>query len=137
MSWRDTTSEAAQADIDDLLDVALNMAEERLSERGQFVPFGVVIDRSGGRRVITSEADSAQRAHQMNFQAVSSMRSQIRAAALVADVRLPETDSDGVEVHLEHAEGPAISVLEPYRIEQGSVVAEALEGFTAQRRIWQ
>jgi len=53
---------------------------------------------------------------------------QIRAAAAVFDVALPETSSGGIEVPLEHADGPAISVLEPYTVSDGEVRAEPLEG---------
>ncbi|WP_054815489.1 hypothetical protein [Nocardia arizonensis] len=136
MSWRDSTPVPAQADIDELLDVALDMAEKRLSERGEFFPFSVVVERNGDRQVIVSDADSAQRAHELNFEAVALMRTRIRAAALAVDVRIPETGSDGIEVHLEHVDGPAMRVLEPYRVAGGSVVAGDLEGFTAERRIW-
>ncbi len=112
------------------------MAEQRLSERGEFYPFGLVVDRSGGTRVIAVGTGSAQRAQELNVQAVVGMRAEIRAAALVVDVRLPETGGEGIDVHLEHAEGAALSVLEPYRVERGEVLPGGLEAFSAARRIW-
>lgn len=137
VSWRDTASEAAQGDLDGLLDSALTMAEQRLSERGEFYPFALVVDRSGATEVVAAGTGSAQHAQELNARAVVAMRADIRAAALVVDVRLPETGGDGIEVHLEHAEGTALGVLEPYRVEHGEVIAGGLEAFSAQRRIWQ
>ncbi|WP_431965217.1 hypothetical protein [Nocardia sp. bgisy134] len=137
VSWRDTASEAAQGDLDGLLDTALTMAEQRLSERGEFYPFALVVNRSGGTEIVAAGTGSAQHAQELNVRAVVGMRAEIRAAALVVDVRLPESGGDGIDVHLEHAEGTALSVLEPYRVEHGEVIAGGLEAFSAQRRIWQ
>jgi hypothetical protein len=41
-----------------------------------------------------------------------SQRDQLRAIAVVSDVRL--SDSDAIRVELEHKEGPAMAVLFPY-----------------------
>lgn len=40
-------------------------------------------------------------------------RDQLRAAAVVADIRLPD-GGDAVQVELEHTEGPALTVVLPY-----------------------
>jgi len=42
-------------------------------------------------------------------------RDQLRGAAIVADVRVPETGSDAVRVTLEHSEQVALTVLLPYQ----------------------
>ncbi|MGN2637655.1 hypothetical protein ACTD5D_15965 [Nocardia takedensis] len=136
MSWRETTSESAQADIDDLLDVALDMAARRLADGGEFFPFAVVVERDGTKQVIVSEAETAARAHERNGEVIESMRMRIKAAALVVDVRIPATGSEGIEVYLEHAEGPAMTVVQPYRREQGTVLVDELAGFAAERRVW-
>jgi len=122
--------------MDDLLDAALNLAEERLAQHGGFYPFSLAVDTSGGRKLFESAAGDARQAKEMSFGALKAMRAEIRAAAVVVDVALPETGSSGIEVHLEHADGPAISVLEPYTISGGDVRAEPLEGHTAQHVIW-
>ncbi|WP_141812793.1 hypothetical protein [Nocardia bhagyanarayanae] len=122
--------------MDDLLDHALNLAEERLAQRGEFYPFGMAIGASGERKLIGAGTGDAQQAKAMNFEALRSMRTDIRAAAVVVDMVLPETGSNGIEVHIEHSSGLAIGVLEPYTISRGEVHPEPLEGFTAQRLIW-
>ncbi|MEV2224411.1 hypothetical protein AB0E01_31675 [Nocardia vinacea] len=136
VAWREAASDEAQSDLDGLLDEALTLAERRLSERGQFFPFGLVVDSSGATQLIAADAQAAQQAHESNIRAVAAMRAQVRAAALVVDVRLPETGGDGIEVFLEHAEGIALNVLEPYQLQGEVVVGGALEASTAQRRIW-
>ncbi|MFI6313220.1 hypothetical protein ACIBEK_24230 [Nocardia fusca] len=136
MSWRETTSEAVQADLDALLDSAIVLAEKKLSKRGEFYPFAMAVEIDGGQRLIEAGAGTARQAREMNLQALRGMRNQIRAAVLVVDVALPETSSSGIEVHLEHVDGPAIGVLEPYTITGGEVTAAPLEGFTAQRAVW-
>lgn len=136
MSWRDTTSEAVQADLDELLDSAIVLAETKLSERGEFYPFAMAVEVDGGQKLIEAGVGTARQAREITLQALRGMRDQIRAAALVVDVALPETSSSGIEIHLEHVDGPAIGVLEPYTITGGEVAAAPLEGFTAQRAVW-
>ncbi|MEV6660176.1 hypothetical protein [Nocardia fluminea] len=136
MSWRDTTPQPVQDDMDDLLDAALTLAEERLTQRGEFYPFSMAIDASGDRKLLGAGTGDTRRAKEMSFGALRAMRPDIRAAAVVVDVSLPETGTSGIEVHIEHSNGPAIGVLKPYTISNGTVTAEPLEGFTAQHLIW-
>ncbi|MBF6582330.1 hypothetical protein IU417_25380 [Nocardia farcinica] len=63
-------------------------------------------------------------------------RGQIRAAAVVVDVVLPLTQASGIEVHLEHAQGLTIGVLEPYLLNRGRVEAGPLDGYRAESAIW-
>ncbi|MGW6727614.1 hypothetical protein ACWF9G_17060 [Nocardia sp. NPDC055029] len=136
MSWRDSTPQPVQDDVDNLLDSALTLAEGHLRERGEFFPFSLVVDLEGGVRVVDVDAPDARQAKPMIFGALAQMRGELRAAAVVTDVALPETASSGIEVHLEHAHGIAIGVLEPYRLAGGELEAEALEGHTAVRAVW-
>jgi hypothetical protein len=43
-SWRDSTSSAAQDDLDALFNAGLDAAENLLVKRGEFFPFGVEVD---------------------------------------------------------------------------------------------
>jgi hypothetical protein len=130
-------SEVAQDDLDGLLDTALTMAEERLVDKGAFYPFVLVVqDETGVTDVVGLPYTSAQQAQELGYRAIGAMRPQIRAAAVISDVRLPETGGDGIEVFLEHAEGIALSVLQPYRLAGGEMLPGSLEAHSAQQRIW-
>lgn len=136
MSWRDTTPQPVQDDVDNLLDSALTLAEGHLRDNGTFFPFGLAVDRSGSVQVVDVDAPDALRAKKMLFAALSQLRSDLRAAAVITDVALPETASSGIEIHLEHAHGIAIGVLEPYNLSAGQLETEPLEGHTAVRAVW-
>lgn len=136
MSWRDTTPQSVQDDVDNLLDAALTMAEGHLRDHGAFFPFGLGIDRDSAVQVFDVDEPDAKRAKPALVAALSRIRRDLRAAAVVTDVALPETASSGIEVHLEHAHGTAISVLEPYSLSAGELAVEPLEGHTAVRAVW-
>ncbi|MBF6363888.1 hypothetical protein IU447_27665 [Nocardia farcinica] len=136
MSWRDSAPELVQNDLDGLLDSALSLAEQHLAERGGFFPFAMTVGLDGRVNVVNAVAEDAQTAKQRAVEALRSMRRRIRAAAVVVDVAVPASGSSGIEVHLEHAEGPAIGVLEPYAVRGGNVSVGALEGYRTEPVIW-
>ncbi|WP_278261748.1 hypothetical protein [Nocardia sp. AG03] len=96
MSWRDNTPQLVQDDVDNLLDSALTLAEGHLRDNGTFFPFGLAVDRAGSVQVIDVDAPDAPRAKTMLFAALSQLRSDLRAAAVITDVALPETASTAV-----------------------------------------
>jgi len=117
-SWRDTASEAAQDDLDGLLNNALPFAQQMLEKNGEFYPYGVAFDETGEHRMIAGDPDGSEHPPSLEVLAilVEGMRSQrreLRAVALVSDVRL--ADSDAIRVELEHREGPCMAVVLPYR----------------------
>ncbi|MFT3887734.1 MAG: hypothetical protein QM713_06180 [Arachnia sp.] len=119
VSWRDAASQQAQDDLDGLLGPALEFAQQQLDKRGEFHPYAVVVDVAGQQRMVMADIASNPPASAdlitRLIAALSEDRDSLRAAAIVADVRLPETGSDAVRVTLEHAEHVALSVFLPYR----------------------
>lgn len=145
-SWRDSASEMAQRDLDELLNAGLGFAQQQLSKHGEFYPYAVAIRTDGHTEMIAARPDIADE-HPPSAKVIASClsalldkRDQIRAAAVVADVRLPDRDSDAIEVSLEHAEGATLKVLLPYAkrrlrkdIDYGQMLAQQS---ARARRIW-
>ena len=54
-SWRDSASQVAQNDLDDLLNAVLPFAEELLGKNGEFYPFGAVVSNDGDARMTAGD----------------------------------------------------------------------------------
>jgi hypothetical protein len=140
-SWRETTSQQAQEDLDALLELTLPFAQQQLAEHGEFFPFAAAVGADGAPRLIAADPGLGERPASRDVldQLVGGLREQagdIRAAALVADVRVGE--SDAARVELEHRDGQAICVLLPYRrrrLRRGVDYGE-LGAAPGQPRIW-
>jgi hypothetical protein len=140
-SWRETTSQQAQKDLDALLELTLPFAQQQLAEHGEFFPFAAAVGADGASRLIAADPGLGERPASTDVldQLVGGLREQagdIRAAALVADVRVGE--SDAARVELEHRDGQAICVLLPYkrrRLRRGVDYGE-LGAAPSQPRIW-
>ena len=117
-SWRDLASQQAQDDLDDLLDASLPFAQEMLDKHGEFFPYALALTASGETNHVAGDPGEGEQPSSVAVlktlvEGLRTERDTLRAAALVSDVRL--SDSDAVRVELEHAEGHAIAVLLPYR----------------------
>jgi hypothetical protein len=140
-SWRDGTSPETQDDLDGLLDAALPFAQQQIETHGEFFPYGVALDSDGTLGMLAGDPDGSEQPASLDvlavlFDGLRSQRDQLRAIAVVSDVRL--ADSDAIRVELEHREGPAMAVFLPYRR------SPILEGFEfgdlsaapADRQVW-
>jgi hypothetical protein len=117
-SWRDSASQQAQDDLDGLVNAALPFATEQLDKHGEFFPYGVTLNDAGETHMVAGDPGEGE--HPASAAVLATMveglrgeRADLRAVALVADVRLSE--GDAVRVELEHREGHAIAVLLPYK----------------------
>lgn len=144
MGWREVASVQAQADLDGLLDVALGFAQQQLATRGEFFPYAAAVGNSGAAEMIAARPDPDDEQPRSAdvidscVAALVSKRADIRAGAIVADVRSAELGGDAIQVDLEHAEGHALTVLLPYTkkrlrktVDYGQMRAQA-----GRRRIW-
>lgn len=113
-SWRDTTSDQAQDDLDELLDVVLTFADEQVARGGGLAPFGATVDTDGAAAMAAADPTSAdaRTALAVLRDGFRSQAGVLRAVAVVATVRTG--DSDAVRVELEHREGTCLVVLQPY-----------------------
>lgn len=119
-SWRDSTSEEAQNDLDRLADATIAAARNFLDRNGEFIPFPMAIKADGELALIglqqpeTPEIPLSQDVIDGIVDLFRDRRDSIRALAIGADVRLASEDLDAIEVRLEHREGVSLSVLVPY-----------------------
>jgi len=148
-SWRDDTSQQVQDELDDLLDVSLRAAQQRLDDAGEFYPFAVTIAEVGRVGVLTPQVQTGPRAvadvaevFELCWTTLRGQADRARAAAVVTNVGGP--DGDAIAVALEHREGPAIEVFLPY-VAQGKTNGKKppqrhrfgeLQAAPGQSRIW-
>jgi hypothetical protein len=143
-SWRDNASDAAQQALDELLNVALEFAQQQLASRGTFFPYAAAIDTEGHARMIAARPDpNDEHPHPADvatacFSALGEIRNQIQASAVITDVRLRNENIDAIRVDLEHAEGHALTILLPYtkkRLGRGVDYGE-IRAQSGQRQVW-
>lgn len=113
-SWREATSEQAQDDLDELLDVVLTFADEQVARAGALAPFGASVGTDGAAALAAADPTSADSETVLAVlrDGFRSRAGALRAVAVVADART--ADSDAVRVELEHREGTCLVVLQPY-----------------------
>ncbi len=118
-SWRKHASPQAQNDLDGLLEPALGFAQQQLAKRGEFFPYADVVRADGQTEMVAArpDTDNDRPASTDVIDAcrttLAERRDQLRAAAVIADVRLREGGAV-IRVELEHTEGPVLTVLLPY-----------------------
>lgn len=140
-SWRDAASKQAQDDLDRLLDESLPFARDLLERNGEFFPYAIALSTSGEFRPVAGDPGEGDQPSsvavlQTLLDGLRGQTTENRAAAMVSDVRLP--DSDAIRVELEHSEGQAIVVLLPYRKKRLRKGVDYGEVFASQgeRQIW-
>ncbi len=119
-SWRDALNADEQADVDRILDSALQVARANLGHASEFMTFALMTDGSG--RVLEMTADDALRKKHPNAQAllnqtVTQLRQMAnisRCSAIVSNTRIAAQKTDAIEVRIEHRAGAALMVLLPY-----------------------
>lgn len=142
-SWRDTATEQAQADLDGLSDAAVEFALESIKARGEFLPFALAVSVEGEREVIapnypTSADLTVVQQLAAHWRAVTEVKDSLRAAVVALNVTLTdERHRDGIEISVEHREGPAIGLIFPYTIgADGAVELESPSAHAMNPRLW-
>jgi hypothetical protein len=142
MGWRDTVTEQAQADLDDLVDAAVRFAIERIASSGEFLPFALAVATDGERQAIAPNyprGREPQIADQLaaQWRAVTDLKNSLRAAAVAVNVTLTEAGRDGIEISAEHREGVAIGLIFPYTVgADGRCELEVPTAHSEERRVW-
>jgi hypothetical protein len=140
-SWRQTTPQQVQDDLDGLLDASVSMAHDLLAEHGEFAPFGVAVTDEGEGRLLSgdpSEAVSEAMLENM-YAGARAHRDQYRAVAFTSDTRVGEPiQSDAIRVEVEHRDSTfGMVVFAPYSTGgEGEVAIGELMSAPDSRRIW-
>lgn len=139
-SWRDSASQQAQDDLDDLLNAALPFAQQMLEKNGEFYPYGVGVHLDGEVAMLAGwTGDEHPPSNEVLSVLVDGARQQsgdLRAVALVADVLAG--GGAAIRVELEHREGPVMAILVAYkkrRFGRGVEYGEMSAG-VAQPQVW-
>lgn len=143
-SWREQASAQSQADLDGLLNVALGFAQQQLTEHGEFFPFAVGVTTAGeaemiaARPDITDEQPRSADVIDACLDQLAARRGELRAAAVVSDVHLPDLNTDAIDVALEHAEGQALKLQLPYSKRQfrNNIEYGQLRAAPSSLRVW-
>jgi len=140
--WRETTPRPVQDDLDRLVRVAIDAAQNFLQKSGEFFPFGVTISNDGEDRLVAAGLEMGERPASLAvldslYAGVLGTRDGVRAAAFAADVHTG--GGDAIMVQVEHRDGgPALEILVRYakkRFRNGIEYGATTAG-TGQRHIW-
>ena len=123
--------------IDDVLDALLPFAHQLLDKHGEFFPFGAAMGRDGKIGMVAGDTGTehppSDEVMELIREAMRRDRDKYVAVGLCYDVRVRTSaaaaPSDAICVSLEHRDGMAVDVVEPYakrgtKIEYGSLSAQ-------------
>ncbi|MCZ4518023.1 hypothetical protein O4220_05790 [Rhodococcus ruber] len=118
--WREVTSAECQEDFDDLLDVCVEIAAERIGENWGLDPVAVVNHISLGQRVLASPRSegATETSVVVRNPLVDLLRAaavDVRSYAIVSDATAEGASDTHLEVLLEHREY-AMQIRVPYMI---------------------
>jgi hypothetical protein len=144
-SWRDHAPREVQAELDALVSAAFEAAGEFLvQQRGELHPFGMAVAADGTTEVLGADPGLGERpppeaVMDLLLEGAVKRRDELRAVALVADVRLQ--DSDAVLVRAEHRDsGPGLHILARYDYKGGRLRRRLtylnLSASEAERQVW-
>lgn len=117
-SWRDSTPDRVQDDLDGLAGAAIDVAQQFLNRTGEFYPFGIALSSDGETRMLEADPDLGEHPESQAiidslYLGIASDREALRAVTVVADVKAD--GSDAIRVRLEHRDGgPALEILVRY-----------------------
>ena len=120
MSWRQSTSQEAQAGMDALFSQSLGMAVNLLDKNKEFYPFGFTLSKSNEMRTAAISTTGEKRPEMtkvltMLKEDLVRTRNDYNAVAVVYAVRT-NTNADAIAIDIENSEGTAIQILVPYKM---------------------
>ncbi len=142
MAWGAMLSASARIDVETLASTGLAIAHDALHHAVNFDPVPLVITEAGEALQLRHDRSRLGRAapelvakHARELLAASGPRT--RAVALVTVARLVRYKSDAIEIWIEHREGAALTVLQPFvRDPIGRPEYYEPRAFSASRFVW-
>ena len=108
-SWRDITAPQAQGDLDGLVGVSIDFAQQQLATLDEFFPVAAAVRTDGeiemmaGRPDPADEHPSSVEVIDTSLDALRSKRNNLRASAIAADAILTSPKrSDAIRAHAGH-----------------------------------
>lgn len=141
MEWRSIASPQAQDDVDKLFGDAIKFVAVELAHADDFAPFMMVISLAGEISVRRSAIATTPRDEVGVVRGLElpGDGDQLRARAAVLDVTaLVPVAGDAIKIKIEHAEGIAIDMLVPYRIDSdgATINVQAANVARAELLLW-
>lgn len=141
MEWRSIASPQAQDDVDKLFGDAIKLVAVELAHADDFAPFMMVISLAGEISVRRSAIATTPRDEVGVVRGLElpGDGDQLRARAAVLDVTaLVPVAGDAIKIKIEHAEGIAIDMLVPYRIDSdgATINVQAANAARAELLLW-
>lgn len=141
MEWRSIASPQAQDDVDKLFGDAIKFVAVELAHADDFAPFMMVISLAGEISVRRSAIATTPRDEVGVVRGLElpGDGDQLRARAAVLDVTaLVPVAGDAIKIKIEHAEGIAMDMLVPYRIDSdgATINVQAANAARAELLLW-
>ena len=136
--WREVTSAECQQDFDDLLDVCVEIAAERIGENWGLDPVAVVNHVSLGQKILPVEVDatSTMTVYEQLVGRLRAVADDVRSYAIVSDATAEGASDTHLEVLLEHREY-AMQIHVPYVISDAQTFdLGAMKAVVGQRLLW-
>jgi len=123
--------EPGKQESQELMNYVKRIAKQKLSDQGEFLPFGGVMKPNGELIRIGANKDGEHQQSseliakiQQSFSA-SAREGKYKATAIVYDVQVPvpetDTESDAIAIALDHMSGYSVIVFFPYLLQNGQL----------------
>lgn len=146
MTWGDSLGVQSRHDVEALTDAGLRAAARVLDTGRWLRPIPLAITFAGTVEELDSDAAALERRTPAALTSaaiylLAQHAPQSRAVALVTGSRLtaegrPAEGRHVIEVWVEHRDGEALTVLQPYRRDRGRPQLDAPRAYTGSRLIW-
>ena len=138
-AWGDALSPQARADVQGLVDAAIAAGRQALSSAEVIEPIPFLLSTNGQLLRLSAESAPGTPLPALAEQAVAKLRTAAPAARAVGLVTTTHTAKGStLQVWVEHAEGAALTLLQPYKrsLLGGLVEFEPLTAYPGDRRVW-